>query len=428
MKSFPYSFLTLILIVITHQQHHQCYCFVLLPTTTIKNPLLSHHHLTNTNFFEKDNDNPIQIFDNAFSSFACEELSYLADDHSSRGNDGSSVFTRPLNNNENSESSVILTPIEHAIDSFLTSIGDTTSKVEYWSRDEYINIQAHADIDEEQLEDTNSIRCPQMGHVLYLQVKDELRGPTCVFPTKQKGWSPEQKQKQHEDGGDSNGEKEHEIVDLVVVPAIEGRVLRFPGNAMHSVPCPANKWLTFNNNDDIEKEEKQEQKHDQFELEPYTEEFDEFDDEYDEFDDDEIERSVLLFNTWPDNEPGPKGVNADYMTGSLPEGIELSEEDALSFFQTEEAKRLSEWEEEYGVNAEKIHCNDRNEWQEIQIETIRNDDINKEIHGQIRIGLMGNANRRLNEDKFVTLYGPTHILEKALTDESQPTLIKLYGK
>ena len=358
----------------------------------------------------------IQIFDNVFSSYACEELTYLTQDHSTRGNDGSSIFVRPPYNNDKP-----LSPIEHAIDSYLSAIGDTTHKVEYWSRDEYINIEAHADIDEEQLEDDNELRCPKIGHVLYLEVKDELRGPTCVFPTKRIGWD-----NLHDESANDDETKVDvtEVVDVVTVPAIQGRVLRFPGNAMHSVPCPAHRWLLDEKEERLLRDEEkdcQEEDGDNDDDDNYEEFFDD-----DEDDDEEIERAVLLFNTWPDTEPGPRGVSGDYVTGSLPEGIELSEEDSLSFFQSEEAQRLVEWEEEYGTDAEEIRCNPMDQWDGIKINSIScSKDSNNEAPQEVRVGLMGRQNRRLHPNKSVKLFGPLEGMRQALADESLPTLIQL---
>lgn len=42
--------------------------------------------------------------------------------------------------------------------------------VEYWSRGQYINLDAHADIDENTLKEEGVLRCPKHGHVLYLQI------------------------------------------------------------------------------------------------------------------------------------------------------------------------------------------------------------------------------------------------------------------
>jgi hypothetical protein len=349
----------------------------------------------------------IQIFDNAFSSFACEELTYLTQDHSTRGNDGSSIFTRPPNNDKP------LTPIENAIHSFLVTVNDTTKKVEYWSRDEYINIDAHADIDEEQLQDENELRCPKMAHVLYLEVQDGLRGPTCVFPRKRIGW----------DGENVNNDNNDKMIDLLTVPAIQGRVLRFPGNAMHSVPCPADRWLLSKEEERllIEKEEKECEE----EVDDDDDYYD-FDEEEDDDDDEDIERAVLLFNTWPDHEPGPKGVGGDYATGALPEGIELSEEDSISFLQSEGARRLVEWEEEYGTDAKEIRCNPMEKWESIDIVLTENEDENDSQNiDEIRVGLMGRQNRRLYHSKFVELTCSSKLLRKALIDEKTPHLIQL---
>mmetsp|Transcript_1729 Transcript_1729/g.2481 ORF Transcript_1729/g.2481 Transcript_1729/m.2481 type:complete len:435 (-) Transcript_1729:111-1415(-) len=359
---------------------------------------------------ENGSDMSIHVFDNVFSPYACEELMYLSRDHSTRGNDGSSVFVRPPHNHRP------LTPIEHAIDSFLSSLGDSTQKVEYWSRDEYMNIDVHADIDEEQLEDDNELRCPQMAHVLYLEVKNDLRGPTCIFPTKRMGWNSF--------SGNTNcdeGENTDETnVDLVTVPAVLGRVLRFPGNAMHSVPRPAHRWLLSKDEERCLREE---------EMNDGDRELDDCYEDEDEDEDEEVERAVLLFNTWADNEPAPKGVNGDYISGSLPEGIELSEEDSLAFFQSEEARQLLEWEEDYGASAENIRCNPMHQWKSINVKDTGCYDktYNEAAKEILRIGLMGKQNRRLHDNKFVNLSGRSDIVKKALCEENTPNLIRLLG-
>ena len=343
-----------------------------------------------TNIIDTLNHNSIQVYDNVFSNFACEELSYLSEDHSRRGNDGSSIFTRPPNNEKP------LTPLEHAIDSFLSTIGDLTMKVEYWSRDEYINIDTHSDIDEEQLLNENIIRCPKMGHVLYLEVEDELKGPTCVFPTKQYGWDSLQNQMIKD-------------VELVTVPAVKGRVLRFPGNAMHAVPCPTTRWL-------LKSKDQQQLSHEENIKVDVCNDIEDFDDDFGE-------RSVLLFNTWPDDEPGPRGVNGDYMNGSLPEGISLNEEDANSFFHSEQARVLAEWEEEYGTNAEKIRCNEKGDWNEVDIVNVQS--IDTEEYKGLEIKLMGKESRRLHPNQFATLNGPHTFLENALRHDKQPFSFQL---
>ena len=343
----------------------------------------------------------VSVYDGAFSPSVCEDLHYLAVDHNLRGDDGSSIFTRPPHNERP------LTPLEHAIDSALVELDDASKLVEYWSRDEYMNIDAHADIDEVQLEEERIIRCPKVAHVLYLQVQTGLRGPTCVFPDKKKGWGI---------GIDDGG-----IVDLVTVPAVQGRILRFPGSAMHAVPRPANRWLLSREEERALRDQEQKE---QYLKESSLEEED--DDEWDEDDDedeDEVERSVVLFNTWPHDEPPPRGINGDYATGALPDGIELDEEDAADFSKTQEAQRLAEWEEEYGPNAQTIRCRPRSEWQNVGIQ-IRAAEP-ESVRDELRICLMGKKKRRVYLKKIARLAGLASALQMAIMKEKEVSLFRL---
>ncbi len=80
---------------------------------------------------------------------------------------GSFVFHRSGNGTELEKK---LTPIDSTIDWILTSLNDTSLIVEYWSRRDYINMDAHADIDEDTLKDEGVLRCPRNSHVLYMQI------------------------------------------------------------------------------------------------------------------------------------------------------------------------------------------------------------------------------------------------------------------
>lgn len=322
----------------------------------------------------------VQIFDNTFNPSACEMIHYLAQEHCERTSDGSSFFTRPPHNERP------LTPIEHAIDSALIEMGDNTKGVEYWSRDEYMNIDVHADIDEAMLEAQGSVRCPLVGHVLYLVVADGVHGPTCVFPGEQMGWGL-QESKSSED------EK-----NMLIVPAVAGRILRFPGNAMHAVPNPPNRWLLSLQEETALREDEASCVGDE-----------------DEDDDDKIERSVLLFNTWPDGEPRPRGVTGDIATGALPEGIELSEEDAAAFLKSQEELVWNEWEEDYGKNGQDIRCNASSEWEPIVIEEISTEAAT----GSVTVSLMGRENRRLYPKQSAEMEGPRSGIERALVEDSR---------
>jgi hypothetical protein len=347
----------------------------------------------------------VSVYDGVFSPSVCEELHNLAADHNLRGDDGSSIFTRPPNNERP------LTPLEHAIDSALVELDDASKLVEYWSRDEYMNIDAHTDVDEVQLEKEGTLRCPKVAHVLYLQVQTGLRGPTCVFPDKRKGWKID-----IYDGDRS--------VDFVTVPAVQGRILRFPGSAMHAVPRPANRWLLSREEEKALRDQEEEEFLDESSLE--EEEYDEWDEVNDEVNDgdEDVERSVVLFNTWPDDEPPPRGVNGDYATGALPDGIELDEEGAADFSRTQEAQRLAEWEEEYGLSAQRIRCHPRSEWQNVAME-IRADEPERVVQDELRIYLMGNKKRRVHLKKIARLAGPASALQMALMKEKEVSLFRL---
>jgi len=132
--------------------------------------------------------------------------------------------------------------IENVLDSILCTIDTTMDTpnnhvyVEYWTRQEWKHIEAHADVDENlakeqeklQLKATLEYRYPKHGHVLYLEVGNQVRGPTCLFPHRSSG------------GALIQGDKR---IDLITVPAVAGRLLRFEGSMLHAVPRPTDLWL-----------------------------------------------------------------------------------------------------------------------------------------------------------------------------------------
>eukprot|EP00966_Prymnesium_polylepis_P052807 1222961-Prymnesium_polylepis.1 len=76
------------------------------------------------------------------------------------------------------------TIIETCVTSILDEVGDRSRYVEYWWRGVHKNMEAHRDVDEalcrSQRRGAAGVqRCPENGHVLYLDLADELRGPTC---------------------------------------------------------------------------------------------------------------------------------------------------------------------------------------------------------------------------------------------------------
>ena len=200
----------------------------------------------------------VQIFDGAFSAGTCELLHASA---SARGL-GHALFARDQPRSR----------LEFALSSFLDELRDDAPYVEYWSRQEWKHIEAHADVDEARAVKfaDEAYRYPHHGHVLYLKVGERVRGPTCVW----QGTS------------DDNDDAAAAAVDkfagaTTVVPAVAGRVLRFDGHLQHAVPRPADVWLApFVINQSGPPEE--------------------------------FERSVVLFNTW--TEP-PLDVQPEAVAG-----------------------------------------------------------------------------------------------------------------
>jgi hypothetical protein len=180
---------------------------------------------------------------------------------------GHRVFSRSLlsthnnnnnknnNSNSNNNSNNISNIIEQTLDSILTELNDSSPFVEYWTRKEWRSIQAHADVDEyrakqeqeQQSDNTEEMplfRYPQNGHVLYLQVGNQVRGPTCVFENRKSGGDLIRRELT-EKGKivDDDDADDADDVELVTVPAVPGRLLRFQGDYLHAVPRPTDLWL-----------------------------------------------------------------------------------------------------------------------------------------------------------------------------------------
>ena len=206
------------------------------------------------------------------------DVNYLAPklhQESSRIGLGHKVFTRPR---ETETSNVI----EETLDSILTELGDDSKYVEYWTRQEWRSIHAHADVDEYKAKEEQktgkigdeSFRYPRNGHVLYLQVGSQVRGPTCVFPDRRSGGDLLRNIDTVSEGLDMDETSSSSNVELVTVPAVPGRLLRFQGDYLHAVPRPTDLWLLkfVKGSAKFEPEE-------------------------------EWGRSVILFNTWNDEPP-----------------------------------------------------------------------------------------------------------------------------
>ena len=114
-----------------------------------------------------------------------------------------------------------LSPQEVLIESILDALrSESTREVEWWGWSEWKSVEAHRDVDEEAAAARGELRFPTHSAVLYLDVEPGLCAPTCV-------WTKDFE-------ADSS---------LLVVPAVSGRMLLFPGRLLHAVPRPTLAWL-----------------------------------------------------------------------------------------------------------------------------------------------------------------------------------------
>jgi hypothetical protein len=234
--------------------------------------------------FSGEGESLVKVYDNVMTAETadwlhrrCQEDNILKDKkrQSNNNTEKDVVFEFPLQRPEYHP------PIQQLLNKILLEMygpSNTTAKegaegapmyyVEYWSRQRWIHILAHQDMDEgweRQLRESRAansgpgqqegyrFRHPDVGHVLYLKVGRSVGGgPTLVFNAT--------------DGGVLQNHQD--ATEMISIPAIPGRLLRFRGDLLHSVPRPVNIYWTFQEDD----------RHD-----PPG----------------DWERSVLLFNLWP---------------------------------------------------------------------------------------------------------------------------------
>ena len=313
---------------------------------------------------------------------------------------GHKVFSRPRQ--KESSSTAATNAIEQTLDSILTELNDDSKYVEYWTRREWRSIQAHADVDEykaKQEQQTGEIgdggfRYPRNGHVLYLQVGSHVRGPTCVFPNRRSGGDllrkigtelpsdrdAESCNSDTPDNGHSNSEGEETAnVELITVPAVPGRLLRFQGDNLHAVPRPTDLWLLnfVKGSPAFEPEE-------------------------------DWGRSVILFNTW-DDEP-PLGLPID----------EPNYKDDVS--------RDNDQPEGH-----RLDCNKRHEWSQVNLvaSSPSSQEDNRQCQNQeeilsTKIWILGDYRRRDHRMQTVKLEA-SESLREALYQESDvmSTMLKI---
>lgn len=387
------------------------------------------HLRRTTSSLSSDN---ISVFDNVFDANTCTLLHELAVDHCNRCEAGS-IFLRTPNNRDK------LTPLEKAMDTILTSLNDTSPIVEYWSRSCYINIDAHADIDEDTLKQDGILRCPKNAHVLYMQIansgekidseddRSKRMGPTVVFPDRKVAWGSttaissidgiEEYIVDVENEWDEDEPKQLESSskeEMVIVPAKTGRLLRFDGRAFHAVPKPPHRYVMSKK--ELNDLDKQEEENDYW---------------GDGFDEEETDlgslRSVLLFNTWPDGSNGPIGVVQDTFSlddDDIPGDIKLYSASYFEYQSQMEEKRLTGWQQKYGDYFEQVWCNHVSDWKHLTVDRIRNkgEGIKRDI---VTVPLMGNPSRRGCDIIQDVLIGSSKEMETLFYDSEQVSLVNL---
>jgi hypothetical protein len=216
------------------------------------------------------------------------------------------------------------------------------------------------------------------------------------------------------------------VVDLVTVPAVQGRITRFPGSAMHAVPCPVDRWLLTDDEENAlrcEEEYDNEDADYDDEYDTYEEAFYDADADFEE-EEEEVERSVLLFNTWSDDSAPPQDVQTGFAAA-----LSISESGPEA-----EEHLIEEWETEYGADAEWIRCSPVSEWSRATIEDKYSTslELQKETNAVgdpkvqlARVNLMGEQNRRLYPERNAILIVPDkQVLKVALNQERKVTRLK----
>ena len=242
------------------------------------------------------------------------------------------------------------------------------------------------------------------------------------------GWNREEREESNE--GDT---------EMVTVPCVPGRILRFDGRAMHAVPRPFDRYLLSDKEEKILRTEEEDEFYDDdYEEDDFFDDDDDSENDYDQYleDNDDELRSVLLFNTWSDGPP-PRFVDADFASGAMPLGIEIETDDETSAIVTKGDDNIAVDEENGGNYDTSVLCNSIHEWKRVAIIPCNDganwDDDNDgtpvsvNLMGNKHVNLMGNKQRRCypNRRAPLRLPLPVQAFRDAVSDARQPTLFVL---
>eukprot|EP00614_Pseudopedinella_elastica_P011682 CAMPEP_0172590154 /NCGR_PEP_ID=MMETSP1068-20121228/8586_1 /TAXON_ID=35684 /ORGANISM="Pseudopedinella elastica, Strain CCMP716" /LENGTH=321 /DNA_ID=CAMNT_0013385855 /DNA_START=27 /DNA_END=992 /DNA_ORIENTATION=+ len=252
--------------------------------------------------------------------------------------------------------------VEAALDSILKELDDSCRFIEWWWRDEWRHLELHRDLDEHLArEDPGNLRCPEHGHVLYLDVGEDCEGGPTVL------WKA------------SSEPTALDISEMTVVPAISGRLLRFSGSALHSVPRPPISYLASKDGGTggiIHTRTRRVPGDEESTLR---------------------RRSVILFNTWP----------------TSPAGFEDSTCDQLEPYSSDEPL-----------------CSGREEWEVAADSKAGMQDTRgiaePEIKARIKVGLLGDRIRRGTPERHFVGWGSGSDAISALQSTKDVKTVPIY--
>ena len=294
---------------------------------------------------------------------------------------------------------------EHAIESLLVAMGDVaTREVEFWSRDEWLGMEAHRDVDEEAACRNGELRMPSRVIIVYGECEAGLRAPTVLWGDNHicddgDAASGTARVADGNDGGEGGL--------LVVIPAVPGRVLSFSGSLLHAVPKPAIEWLGSGWRGDgdavgqevIEEEEEEEAS---------------------------SQRPVFILNCWPDHAPiaededGGDEEDSEYraLLKQARRGAVAEEEEVVE----------GEFEDKDDSTAAASCCAPRHDWSYVAVKAVAKvkergatEAVAEEAAESVQFGVMVFG----SDEPFVTDVDATAVaFAAALTESEQPRWLR----
>ena len=154
----------------------------------------------------------ISVFDNVMSEEASKLLDITLTQQLDEYGSGHNLYYR----NETPNSL-----LEHTLHLILQQLCDSSPIVEYWFRDEWLNLELHRDCDELLLQESGTLRYPERGNILYLFSGSQVCGPTLIFNDES-----------------SLPPLQAKLTDVTIIPAKASRVVTFDGSLAHAVVRP----------------------------------------------------------------------------------------------------------------------------------------------------------------------------------------------